>query len=193
MDNGADMLAPVTLSEAERYVPASFGLPRMRDFHERWFGDSLRSLGEPNLSRRENREGFRRRIRLLVLLNSHVWAIRIDNSADGAATVRAVQNLGPRSPRIVAQERYELAPERLRRIEDAITAAGLRTMAPDGPPMEACVDGIQFVVELNEASGVYFVSRDGCQASEPFRDLVGELNGLRRSAGFDLDRRSYGP
>ena len=164
-------------------------------FHERWFGDQLRAMGEPSLSARDARGRYQRRFRLLVLPTFYpAKAVRIDEMGDGSATLRAVElnGRGGYAPgTLETQSEYELDGREVRRLHRDIAAARLDTLPrmdfPDSVRVDAdgsqtltlCVDGTTLVFELLDASGYHLVTRN-CDWGEPLARLARTATRLGR-------------
>jgi hypothetical protein len=191
---GAGAAAPA--APHERYFP----LENWRNaddaaHHEAWYGGQLRAMAEPILSRREDRSGFRRRFRMLVLPTFHrPYAIRVDELASGAAHVRIVRltgrgGYGPGE--ILEQESYTLTADQAARLDGDIEASGLASAPPRA--RAACTDGAQLVFELVAAQANRFVDRHQCSLNRALETLVWRIDGLRRTVGSDLAEYRAGP
>lgn len=179
------------------YVPAGIWRDPEQEAHfERWFGDQLRAMREPVLSRMRDRAGFRRRFRMLVLPSFHpAYAIRIDEEAAGGARVRIVRlgGAGGYTPGGIKQEEsFTLGADAVRQIDAAIEASGLAALAPDSD-RSLCLDGARFVFELIDERSNRFVTRHQCELGGALESLVSRIDALRRTVGSDLgEYRSNG-
>ena len=181
--------APAQDSNAtEHYVPEGLWDEQRTDFREHWFGHQLRAMNEPVLSRQTDREGYRRRFRMLVLPAFHpAYAIRIDERT-GEGRVRAVRldGNGGYGPGVIAQqEQYSLNRDEMREIDRAIDASGVAFLSPDpGPEGQICVDGVQFVFELVDEGGSRFITRHECDLNRELRTLVEQIDGPSPARGI---------
>ena len=161
---------------------------------EAWYGGQLRAMAEPILRRREDRSGFRRRFRMLVLPSFHPpYAIRVDQETSGTARVRIVRltGRGGYAPgEILEQESYALTADQAARLDGDIEASGLASAPPRAGA--ACIDGAHFIFELVDARGNRFVDRHQCSLNRALETLVWRIDGLRRTVGSDLAEYAEG-
>lgn len=146
-----------------------------RSFYERWFGRQLTAMGEPPLATSADLAGMRRRFRLLVLPTfKPAFAYRVDEHADGTATLRATRldGRGGYSPgQISSQIQRQLGRKELKAFETAAKAADLgaqprqeptstRKTNPDGSEeIRFCVDGTTYVFEQLDETGRQYLMR----------------------------------
>jgi len=160
-----------------------------RGFYERWFGNQLRAMGEPPLSNGADLDGFRERIRLLVLPTfKPAFAYRIDVRQDGAATLNwaRLDGRGGYAPGALARR----GARRLRRSETAHLSSALGTARLAALPrkessepitnadgtqtLTICADGTTYVFERLSAEGRQYLTRS-CEIED---------EGLARLAKF---------
>jgi hypothetical protein len=189
--------APPT-APRERYVP--IGIEQGGDlgdnFYESWFGNQLRAMDEPILSRPGALGRFNMRLRILVLPTfQHGYAIRIDESAGGGlVSFVELTGAGGYAPgQVRRRTAFHLTAAEMRDVHRLVRQAGLESApasvpepppidTPDGQIVTVCADGTGYVVELVDRRGSRFVHRSDCGIAPPFQMLVNELLTLHPDA-----------
>lgn len=172
-------------------------------FLENWLGGQLRAMGEPVLSSNGEREGFTRRLRLLVVPHYRPsYAIRIDEDAAGAQVTVTVLDRPAVSgaSRIADQRRRRLASRQLLPILSALRRASLDLQPvrmPDRPPrilpdgsqvIEMCVHSTSFLLELLDNAGSHQVEGDPCSLTPALAAVAYRLVQYRNDNGAADDR-----
>ncbi|MEP9358700.1 hypothetical protein [Sphingomonas sp. KR3-1] len=185
-----------------QYLPPDFA-PNKDGFLESWVGMHLASMEEPMLWAPQALDGYRSRLRMLVLPTfNQPYVIGIDQRADGRLELRYTRTKGRGGyggGPIDERRTSALAADRFARVSDALAAARFAERLPDnkdgrefaGAPrrqdMVMCMDGTQLLFELRTASGDHVVTRHECTLDAPTRALAAAV--LNAAGVVPDDRR----
>lgn len=151
-------------------LPPGLWTAEMQAFHERWFGDQLRAMGERPLWTGDRRA---RVDRLLVLPSfAPAVAVRITRAGDGATAVTTLlDGAGGYAPgKVAATRTRRIRPAELARFDALLS--GARMGKRDGSDTLVCLDGTQYVVERRDAAGHHLVSRHRCALDDGLRRAI---------------------